>query len=199
MRLGKLQIGLFIVLFMGMCVLPATAIKIADINYVLDYPGGSRRTADFYAQKYDTLYIKIESNDFIEIQVRYETGLALISWNDMSGVIDLHYTIPEDTSYYVYLSNAGDNETSVVGVMYLNEEASVPTTHRTTPTTPPVYVDPSVVINILTIIYGFAGALFVVSIFVYRRRKNPHFKFLTWFDDDELLPVGWQPTDEEDF
>jgi len=197
MSLRKLRIGMFVALFIGMCVLPVAAIKITDINYLLVSPGGYKRTSDFYAQRYDVLYIELESDGVINIQMRESDGTAIAVWNDLEGLIDVHYVVPKDASYYMYFENADGNDTLVTGVLYLNEDVVVTTTTITT-TTSIIPIDPGFVITLLTVIYGIAGALFVVSIFVYRRRKNPNFKFLSWFDDDELLPPGWQPDEEEE-
>jgi hypothetical protein len=198
MNLKKIKIGLLVMLFMGICVLPATAVKLLDVNYLLNPVGemnDSAESGDFYVQTYDILYLDLESNGRILIQIRGEGGDQLEEWSGMENTIALSHVVQNGGPVYIYIENLENNQTLVTGTLALNVY------EETTTTTPNngggSGGDGGIFIGFLYVIYAIAGVLFITSVVVYRRRKNPTFKFLYHIEDEELLPEGWQPEEEE--
>ena len=193
----KLRIGLLVMLIMGICVIPASAVKILDVNYLLKPVGelyDSASNSDYYGQTYDVLYIQLETSARINLQVRGEGGEQLVEWAVLSGTINETYVLQESRSVHIYVENLETFDTTVIGELHWNMDA---VTTNTTPTENPVEpMDAGLAITILFIIYGIAGVLFITAVIVYRRRKNPDFSYLVMIDDEKLLPTDWQPDEE---
>jgi len=196
--LKKIGIGMFIVMFIGMCAIPADAVVVQTVNYKLDYPGGWVETPDFYAETYDVLYIELEATGVINLQLRDVNDVVVRVWNFENGTINKSVVIQEAASLHLYMSNQDlVNDVMVTGILYLNEAATTNTSTGTNTNTNITGGDGSSFLLVLWVIYGVVSVLFVISIWIYRKRKNPSFTYLTMVDDEELLPVGWQPDYDE--
>lgn len=202
--MNKIRIGLLVMLVMGMCVIPVTAVKIADINYLLKPIGDSydhTSSQDFYGQMYDVLYIELVVDGHINLQVRGDGKAILQEWLYVTGVVTVSYVLQEARSVHIYVSNMDNTDTTVIGALYWNEVNSTYMTGTITTTTtirPGGGIDRSLATAVLGVIYGFVGILFIASIVVYRRRKNPSFSYLGMIDDEDLLPIGWQPSHDKE-
>jgi len=184
-------------LLMGVCVIPTSAVKILDVNYLLKPVGESydhAESSDYYGQTYDVLFIQLEASGRVKLQVRDEGGGQLAEWAVLSGTINETYVLQVAGSIHLYVENLETFDTTVIGELHWNMDA---VTTNTTPTENPVEpMDAGLAITILFIIYGIAGVLFITAVIVYRRRKNPDFSYLVMIDDEVLLPTDWQPDEE---
>ena len=201
--MNKIRIGLLVMLIMGICVIPVTAVKIADINYLLR-PNGemydSSSSQDFYGQKYDVLYISLNVDGYITLQVRGDGKVNLGEWTYATGAVNVSYVLQQPRSVHIYVENLDSTDTTVIGALFWNEvnftftTGATNVTNITTTTRSTGGIDRGFATAVLMSIYGLAGVLFIASIVVYRRRKNPDFSYLAKVKDEDLLPTDWNPS-----
>lgn len=199
---NKIRIGLLVMLIMGICVIPVTATKIAEINYLLR-PNGemydSSSSSDFYGQMYDVLYISLNVDGFINLQVRGDGKVNLEEWTYATGIVNVSYVLQQARSVHIYAENLDDTDTTVIGALFWNEvnfTFTIGTTNITNTTTTRTSggIDRDFAAAVLMSIYGLAGVLLIASIVVYRRRKNPDYSYLARINDEELVPTDWNPS-----
>ena len=199
--MNKIRIGLLVMLIMGICVIPVTAVKITDINYLLR-PNGemydSSSSQDFYGQRYDVLYISLNVDGYINLQIRGDGKVKLEEWTYATGAVNVSYVLQQARSVHIYVENLDATDTTVIGALFWNEVNFTFTTGITNITTTTTRssggIDRGFATAVLMSIYGLAGVLLIASIVVYKKRKNPDFSYLAKVKDEDLLPTDWNPS-----
>ena len=196
----KIQIIILTIIIFGLCTTRADAFLLQTINYKLDPTGGLNAnidTPDFYIQQFDVIYIVAHSDGVVDIRLQDNAGTVFATWNNNVGNISLEYLVETTGAFLLNITNLESRYTIIVGGVYLNAVDTttiVTTSHNTHTTDNWPEINP---IFLLLGIYGIAAVLFVIAVVIWRRRRRPDFKFLKNIDDEELLPKGWEPEDEE--